>query len=251
MRAEAEWKPTKFAFDGERLSVGPEVSAGTWLMTRLVAEAYGRKLPQYARGRLVDLGCGTVPLYEAYRPLVREITCVDWGGSRHGAKYRDVDHDLNEPLPFADASFDTAVLSDVLEHVRAPELLLREIRRILAPGGRLLMNVPFLYWLHEQPHDYFRYTEHALRLLVERAGLGLLELEGMGGAPHVLADVLGKHLQLVPVVGAPIVQMLQRAVFGATRPASIRRVLAPSRQRFPLGYFLVAEAPLGVSKDGS
>ena len=73
----------------------------------------------------MDLGCGTVPLYEAYRALVSAITCVDWGESRHGAGYRDFDCDLNEPLPFADASFDTAVLSDVLEHVRAPAELLR------------------------------------------------------------------------------------------------------------------------------
>jgi SAM-dependent methyltransferase len=244
MRAEDSWKPTKFAYDGERLSVGPDVNPGTWLMTRLVAQAYDRELRRHARGKLVDLGCGTVPLYAAYRPLVTEITCVDWGGSRHGAEHRDVDHDLNQPLPFADASFDTAILSDVLEHVQNPEKLLSEIRRILAPGGRLLLNVPFLYWLHEQPHDYFRYTEHALRLLVERAGLRLVELESLGGAPHVLADVAGKHLQLVPVVGAPLVRMLQRTVFGATRTALVHRALAPSRQRFPLGYFLVAEAPI-------
>jgi len=251
MKAEDAWKPTKFAFDGKRLSVGPDVSPGTWLMTRLVAEAYDRELRLHARGRLVDLGCGTVPLYAAYRPMVDQITCVDWGSSRHGAEYRDVDHDLNEPLPFADASFDTALLSDVLEHVRAPEQLLCEIRRILAPGGRLLLNVPFLYWLHEQPHDYFRYTEHALRMLVERAGLRLLGLESLGGAPHVLADVAGKHLQLVPVVGAPLVRMMQRAVFGVTQPAPIRAALAPSRQRFPLGYFLVAEAPSAVLRHGA
>jgi SAM-dependent methyltransferase len=243
MKAEAEWTPTKFAFAGERLSVGPDVSAGTWLMTRLVAEAYDAALPRHASGRLVDLGCGTVPLYQAYKPHVSAITCVDWGGSRHGARHRDVDHDLNEPLPFADGAFETALLSDVLEHVRVPEQLLREIRRILAPGGKLLMNVPFLYWLHEQPHDYFRYTEHALRMLVERVGLRLVELEALGGAPHVMADVAGKHLQLVPGVGKPLVRTLQRAVFAATRPSPVRRALAASRQRFPLGYFLVAEAP--------
>jgi SAM-dependent methyltransferase len=243
MKAEADWKPSKFAFDGERLSVGPDVSSGGWLMTRLVAEAYERALPRYARGRLVDLGCGTVPLYAAYRPFVGTITCVDWGESRHGAAYRDFDCDLNEPLPFEGASFDTAILSDVLEHVREPAGLLAEVGRILAPGGRLLLNVPFLYWLHEQPYDYFRYTEHALRMLVERAGLLLIELEGLGGAPHVVADVAGKHVQLLPGVGAPLVRTFQRAVFAATRVAPVRRALAPSRQRFPLGYFLVAEAP--------
>ena len=135
------------------------------------------------------------------------------------------------------------MLSDVLEHIHSPELLLAEIARVLAPGGTLLMNVPFLYWLHEQPHDYFRYTEHGLRRLVERAGLSVLTLETLGGAPEVVADVLGKHVQQVPVLGRPLARGMQRAVFALTRPKALSRALAVSRQRFPLGYFLVARAP--------
>jgi SAM-dependent methyltransferase len=243
MKAESDWKPTKFAFRAGRLSVGPKVSGGGWLVTRLVAEAYERELARHARGRLVDLGSGTVPLYAAYRERVSDVTCVDWGASRHEAQHRDVEHDLNEPLPFPDAAFDTAILSDVLEHVRVPESLLREVRRILAPGGKLLLNVPFLYWLHEQPHDYFRYTEHGLRLLIERAGLRLISLERFGSAPEVLADIAGKHLGQVPGIGGPLGRALQRAVFHAVHPKPIRRLLSPSSQRFPLGYFVVAEAP--------
>jgi len=247
MKATDLWHPTKFAQRRGHLDVGPTVSAGTWGMTRLVAEAYEHALGAHARGRLLDLGCGTVPLYEAYRPYVTEVTCVDWGGSRHGAEHRDLDHDLNEPLPFPAASFDTVLLSDVLEHIHSPELLLAEIFRVLAPGGKLLMNVPFLYWLHEQPHDFYRYTEHGLRRLVERAGLEVLVLDSLGGAAEVLADVVGKHVQQVPVLGAPLARALQRAVVTATRPELVRRALSHSRQRFPLGYFLVAEAKAGAS----
>ena len=243
MRNEHEWRPSKYATAGKHLAVGPQASPGSWLITRVVAEAYDRHLPAHARGRLIDLGCGKVPLYSAYRKLVSAVTCVDWSHSRHGVDHIDVAHDLNQPLPFADASFDTVVLSDVLEHVMKPDQLLAEVRRILAPGGKLLMNVPFLYWLHEQPHDYFRYTQHGLALLIKQAGLQQLVLETLGGPLEVISDVSAKHVARVPLLGALFAQALQRAAFAATRPALVQRLSLQSRLRFPLGYFLVALAP--------
>lgn len=243
MKDPQSWEPSKFASEGGRISVGPKASDASWALTHLVAKAYERALPQHARGRLVDLGCGTVPLYAAYRPLVSEITCVDWAGNKHNARHLDVEHDLNQPLPLPNDAFDTVVLSDVLEHIRQPEQLLAEVQRILAPGGKLLLNVPFFYWLHEQPYDFYRYSEHALRAFVERAGLRLVSLEGLGGAPEVLADILGKHLGQVPLVGGKAARLLQRASVGVARLAPVSRALALSNQRFPMAYFLVAEKP--------
>jgi SAM-dependent methyltransferase len=243
MKNEQAWQPTKFSASGAELEVGPAASPASWLLTQLVAKAYQRHLPDHARGRLVDLGCGTVPLYGAYRPLVSEITCVDWSDHTGRTQHLDVAHDLNQALPLEDDRYDTAILSDVLEHIRRPEALLGEVARILAPGGRLLLNVPFFYWLHEQPHDYFRYSEHALRSFIEQAGLRLLALEGLGGAPEVLADVVGKHLSQVPVIGSLGARWLQRSTWAVTSLPLVARALAPSRQRFPMAYFLVAEKP--------
>jgi SAM-dependent methyltransferase len=244
MKAEERWKATKFARHGSRLTVGPEASAGSWLITALVAEAYGKYLPLHARGRLIDLGCGTVPLYCGYRELAAEITCVDWGGSKQALEHLDVEHDLNQPLPFSDARFDTVLLSDVLEHVLHPTELLTEIRRLLVPGGKLLCNVPFMYWLHAQPYDYFRYTEHGLRASLERAGLTTLVLEPLGGGPSVIADIAGKHLAQLPVLGASLARAVQQGTFIGTRGARVKRALAASAQRFPLAYFVVAEKPV-------
>ncbi len=241
MKNEASWQASKFSYANGKMSVGPGASPASWGLTRLVAGAYEQQLKLHARGRLVDLGCGTVPLYAAYRPLVSEITCVDWSGSAGSAQHLDVAHDLNQPLPLADARYDTAILSDVLEHIRKPEALLAEVQRILAPGGKLLLNVPFFYWLHEQPHDYFRYSEHALRSFIEQCGLRLLSLEGLGGAPEVLADVVGKHVGQVPLVGSFAARLLQRGTWALGNAAPLKRALAPSRQRFPMAYFLVAE----------
>jgi SAM-dependent methyltransferase len=241
VKNESSWQPSKFRIEGEHISPGPRASDASWLMTQLVASAYERHLPRHARGRLLDLGCGTVPLYAAYRPLVTEVTCVDWSGNESSARHLDVAHDLNLPLPLPDARYDTVILSDVLEHIRRPEALLAEVARVLAKPGKLLLNVPFFYWLHEQPHDYFRYSEHALRSFVEQAGLKLLLLEGLGGAPEVLADVIGKHVAQVPAVGRLAARALQRSTYAASRWAPLAKALAASNQRFPMAYFLVAE----------
>ena len=171
----------------------------------MVADAtaafYEGALPKYAQGALVDLGCGRVPLYAAYKARVMSITCVDWANTLHPNPHLDLEQDLNGPIALPDASFDTVILSDVLEHIRKPEQLVGEIFRVLRPGGHVLLNVPFYHGLHERPHDYFRYTEYALRSMAEDAGFTVVHLEATGGAPEILADVLSKTMLSVPLIG--------------------------------------------------
>ena len=130
-----------------------------------------RAIRAHARGRLLDMGCGYVPLYDAYRDLVSENICIDWQNTAHVNPYLDQMVDLTGALPFERGSFDTVLLTDVLEHIPEPTNLICEIARILRPGGKLILGVPFFYWLHEVPHDYYRYTEFALRRFCELSGL--------------------------------------------------------------------------------
>lgn len=74
-------------------------------------------------------------------------------------------------LPIRDTSVDTVLLLEVLEHLRDPREALCEIHRVLRPNGRLLLSVPFLYPIHDAPHDYQRYTIHGLQREMESAGL--------------------------------------------------------------------------------
>jgi SAM-dependent methyltransferase len=74
-------------------------------------------------------------------------------------------------LPLTDASIDTVLLLEVLEHVRDARAVLHEITRVLKPGGVLLLSIPFLYPLHDAPHDYRRYTAPGLEDAIRRAGL--------------------------------------------------------------------------------
>lgn len=244
MKNVEQWRPGKFVVRGGRLRASRnrrQVGAGSRLNADLVARFYDGALKRYARGRLVDLGCGAVPLYGAYRTLVDEVVCVDWPASIHGTSHLDVECDLGGPLPFDDARFDTVVLSDVLEHIPTPENLWREIGRILAPGGHALLNVPFLYWLHEAPHDYHRYTEFALRRLADLAGLDVVALEPLGGAPEVFADMAGKMLARVPVIGSALALAVQGATGWCVRHWPGGKVSQRTAHLFPLGYTMIVE----------
>lgn len=247
------WQPSKFVVRRGHLTASrdpAEVGVACRLAVDIVAGFYERHLPIHCRGRVVDLGCGKVPLYGAYRNRADEVTCVDWAGSLHRTSHLDLECDLTRPLPFEDARFDTIILSDVLEHIPTPGALWGEMSRILAPGGKLLLNVPFFYWLHEEPHDYYRYTGHALRRFSENVGLDVVSIEPLGGTPEVLADVIAKHLHGgLPLVGGLLARMAQGCarLLLSTRPG--RRLSARTASKFPLGYFLVASK--GGSTTGS
>lgn len=240
MRNVEAWRPTKFVERGGRLraSLDPrEVGVASRLMADAVAQAYEQHLPTVARGRLVDLGCGKVPLYALYRDRVEQAICVDWPQSMHGGQHLDHECDLNQPLPFGEAEFDTVLLSDVLEHIFEPQELCAEVARVLRPGGHLVCNTPFHYWLHEVPHDFYRYTGFALRRLAQDAGLEVTVLVSTGGAGCVLADLVAKQAQRVPALGKTIAVGVQ----ALARPRM--RAVDPAPELFPFGYFMVARKP--------
>ncbi|HEV2448108.1 MAG TPA: methyltransferase domain-containing protein [Candidatus Sulfopaludibacter sp.] len=72
-----------------------------------------------------------------------------------------------EALPFRDAVFQRVECDAVLEHVRHPERMMREIRRVLAPGGYAHLVTPFCHPFHEYPKDYRRFTLDGLKQLAD------------------------------------------------------------------------------------
>ena len=243
MRNEEKWVPSKFIYRKGKLvgSRDPrEVGIGSRLIVDCIADFYGRNLQKHAKGKLLDLGCGNVPLYLAYRDWVTDTTCVDWGGSWHKCQYLDHELDLTQPLPFKDGEFDTIILSDVLEHIPTPEQLWTEMSRVLSKNGKIIMNVPFYYWLHEQPHDYYRYTEFALRRFVDGCGLKLLQLDSMGGVPEVMTDMFAKTIMRVPKIGPLLARFAQWFTLGFIKTRFGYKISEATRDSFPLGYFMVA-----------
>ena len=71
-------------------------------------------------------------------------------------------------LPFTDNCFDTVIANNIIEHCRDARIAVDEIYRVLKKNGRAYFTVPFLYPIHEAPHDYARYTEYGLKILFDR-----------------------------------------------------------------------------------
>lgn len=123
-----------------------------------------------ASGRVLDIGCAdgwarNLLIDCDYVGLDYPTTATGLYGTRPQV-FADGAH-----LPFASSSFDTVLLLEVLEHVTDAESVLAEICRVLKPEGRLLISVPFLYPLHDAPHDYRRYTAPGMAQALARAGL--------------------------------------------------------------------------------
>jgi SAM-dependent methyltransferase len=242
MRNVETWTPSKVIYSARRkryLANPRYVLLGSRLTVNTMVVSYERVICANARGRLLDCGCGDVPYYGMYRDQVDEVVCVDWSASEHGRQHVDEEVDLNGLLPFTSARFDTVILADVLEHIAEPMRLLREISRVLAPGGKLIAMVPFLYRVHEAPHDYHRYTRFSLDRMAREAELVPVEISAYGGYPDVLLDMLSKGLASVP----PLYHAFAFAVSWLTRTRLCARWRASSAERFPLGYCLVAQKP--------
>lgn len=121
------------------------------------------------RGHLFDLGCGEMPYREWFLQYADSYSGVDWSSTLHELK-ADVVADLNEPLPIGDQVADTVVSLSVMEHLREPQTMLNEAYRILKPGGVVVIQVPFMWWVHEAPYDYYRFTRYGLQYMFQKAG---------------------------------------------------------------------------------
>lgn len=80
-------------------------------------------------------------------------------------------HDANTPFPIADETYDTIISFNTLEHVRHDERALRELVRILKPGGSIHIVVPFLYRVHASPSDYHRHTSFWWETALDELGI--------------------------------------------------------------------------------
>jgi len=132
-----------------------------------------REIGHQVQGKTLDVGCGRKPYRDIFRSTNYIGLEIDSPETRRNSRA-----DVFYPggfFPFEDNEFDSVVTNQVFEHVFQPVEFLREIRRVLRPGGILLLTVPFVWDEHEQPRDYARYTSFALKNLFGREGFTILE----------------------------------------------------------------------------
>jgi SAM-dependent methyltransferase len=146
-----------------------------------------RLIRTYAVGRVLDVGCGTMPFRGAALSRAQAYDGLDIEARTTGVRYLN---DVQDMRDVPSESYETILCFEVLEHVPDPERALREMRRVLQPGGHILLTVPHLSRLHEEPHDYFRYTKYGLQALATRAHLDVVELQSEAGLFSFLSHQL-------------------------------------------------------------
>lgn len=165
-----------------------------------VLERSLRAVAPRARGRLLDVGCGSKPYEAWFRPFVSAYLGVEhaatFAQTAAGAQAGPDVVYSGPTLPFRDGAFDTVLSVQVLEHTPRPAALVAEMARVLAPDGLLILTAPFQFRLHEQPHDYFRYSPHGLRQLCDDAGLQVFDTIAQGSLWSVVGHKLNSYLAL-------------------------------------------------------
>lgn len=234
---ETVYKKTKSGYVGNYKYV---YKAST-LIANILAVKHYQNVNKYIKGDLIDVGCGYVPLYEMYKDKISSHTCVDWADSFHKNVFLDYICDLNEsPLPFKDDSYDSVILTDVLEHIRKPEQLINELYRIQRKDGILLLSVPFLYPIHEQPFDYYRYSQYALRSMLEDAGYNIKKLDAVGGAFESTVNLIAKLSMKLPILGKYFAIPFQEIAWWMIS-RRVKKGKDIGFTRFPLSYIVIAQ----------
>jgi SAM-dependent methyltransferase len=182
------------------------------LQWSLLVQVLERVAPQ-ARGRLLDVGCGDKQFERIFRPYVDEYLGIEHETTFHAtaanlaASGPDYLYD-GDRLPFEDGSFDTVVNIQVLEHTPKPRQLVAEMARVLKQDGALILAAPFSFRLHEEPHDYFRYSPHGLSELCNEAGLAVERVEQVGSLWSLIGHKVNSYLALhVARIGSAAQQM--------------------------------------------
>jgi SAM-dependent methyltransferase len=208
-----------------------------WLReeARTASERFGRPY------RVLDVGCGTKPYYPFFEPFVGEYVGID-----------AVENELAdlkgraEALPVADASFDLVLCLQMLEHADDPGRVVRELRRVSAPGGLVLASTHGVQVYHPCPHDLWRWTHTGLeRLFSENGDWASFEVRPGAGTTATLAMLEGTYVDLVfqrlrvRALGRPLVWSLNVLAAGIDRCA--RSLREPIPGSLIANYHITAE----------
>ncbi|MDQ3190813.1 MAG: class I SAM-dependent methyltransferase [Bacteroidota bacterium] len=172
-----------------------------YLVRKSIFDALNLSMNKFS-GKFLDIGCGKMP-YKEYilkNTLVNEYIGLDIEGSLvydAGVK-PDFTWD-GIKMPFEGNSFECAFATEVLEHCPHPEIVLKETIRVLKPGGLIFFTVPFLWPLHEVPHDEYRYTPFSLARHLKQSGFIDIEIKALGGWHASMAQMLGLWVKRSPL----------------------------------------------------
>ena len=156
---------------------------------RILLRVQIRKYSPYVKGVVLDAGSGKSNRYSDFFDNVSKYITLDIDPDNNPEIIASV-----EDIPLSDESIDTVISTQVLEHLKSPELAIKEFYRVLKHGGYALVTIPQCGELHEEPNDYFRFTNFGIKYLFENAGFELVNIDQRGGFFSTIAQLKIRYL---------------------------------------------------------
>ena len=213
-----------------------------WLVHSIHRRCVEAAVGRCARGRILDVGCGEQPFAPLLAAAGDALTHLEFDRRRFAATPPGRMGGRPRPAVSREGSFQTVVSFQVLEHVPRPALMVEEMARVLAPGGRLIVTAPHMWGVHEEPRDYFRFTGFGLRQLAGDAGLEVADVQALAGYWVTAAARACHYLQRFEKIGLfwvtrPLYALIQTAGLFLDR---LHRVEGDA-----WNFLLIAERPGG------
>lgn len=211
------------------------------IIRRGIYRATSRLAPQIS-GNVLDFGCGSKPYEELFTAADR-YTGVDIEVSGHDHSDSKVDRYYDgKTLPFRDALFDSVVCFEVFEHVFNLDEVLAEIRRVMRPGGRLLLSIPFAWHEHEVPYDFARYTSFGFRHVLEKNGFEVVEVEKTTTSILAMGQlfIIYVHEHILPLKGVFSKILRLAVIFPLNLLVLAANAMLPKRKDFYSGMVVLA-----------
>lgn len=167
-------------------------------------------------GEVIDIGCGAAPYRQLFSSKVTRYIGVDRDRTDNSC-IEIVSADAHS-LPFESATFDVAVSFQALEHVEKPSECMREMSRVIRPGGHVVITAPGVWPLHEAPRDFWRFTRFGLAELCAEARLCDVVITPLGGLWSTVGQFANLELERTRV-GRAMVPLVNLAARTADRVA--------------------------------
>ncbi len=222
----------------------PSFSSSTWAVRAPLAAWLAEEGSAGDGGyRVLDVGCGPKPYYLFFAERASKYVGVDVVENPAAELLGSV-----EALPVGDASFDIVLCTQVLEHCDDPAQAVRELRRVTAPGGRVLASTHGVQVYHPSPQDHWRWTHAGLQRLFEEQGdWEHVAVRAGAGTATCLAMLLGTYVEIAcrragaaRLARVPV-WLLNRAAAGLDARSELLREPRPGS--LTANFHVVATAP--------
>jgi SAM-dependent methyltransferase len=226
----------------------PRLWDGNYLLLSAIVESLEDARDRYVgRGAaILDVGADRMPYYPLFADIASDYAGADLSPGPD-VRWVCTLEDLQAP----DEAFDLVLCTQVLEHVRRPEVALRQIARVLRPGGHAFITTHGTYPFHPHPTDYWRWTQQGFEALFEDAGaLELVELVPHRGTAACLAGLTSNYVEMAAVharVGAfsrPVILALN--ALGLAGDRAFGRLRFPNEHTLVTNFLAVGKKPTSV-----